>query len=265
MGEDATRRPYVDRIETPIPHLFSQKYLHKGFLLELASNLYQNATFHIWDAGDVPAFLTQDLLHAGCIPKDHVRKLSLVVFTDEYGARCASRRQIREKVSKLNHLFDIKHREGCRLDLHLCISIMKQRPIVARYHQLLLPYLYDLQTAGFAMRFPRKKHHYNVHSRTDRTQMNQLQASNSRDPADWEVDDEELAAWGESEAVQNAFKKSAILNARHLGDWDYDHSDLDDDDDIDDDIDEVSQVEDFEDGDVDSDDEAGSDDESFGY
>jgi hypothetical protein len=258
LEENVTIVPYTDRVETPLPNFFSQKYLHKDFLLELVSNLYQNATFHIWDADDVSAFLTQDVLHTGCIPKDHVRKLSLVVFTDEYGARCASRRQIREKVAKLNHLLDIRHREGFHLDLHLCISRMKQRPTVARFHQLLLPYLYDLQAAGFAMRFPLKKHHYNVNRRSDRSQMNQLQASESLDPADWVVDDEELAAWGASEAVQKAFKKSESLNGTYLRDSEDEYSDFDEN------LENYSQP-DSEDWDVDSDDEGGSYDDSFAY
>lgn len=254
---EAAGWPYIYRINTPIPHLFSQKYLEKNFLSELAATLYQTATFHIWNADDIFDFLNQDLLRVGCIPKDHIRKLSLVVFTDEYGSRCRSRRQIREKVAKLDQLFDIRHRSGFRLDLHLCIHRTQLRPTVARFHQLLLPHLRRLLAAGFALRFPRLKLHYHMHRRSNGSSLNQLQASDSRDPADWVVDAGELDAWSESEYVRDAFLKSA----RHRGGYVKDSDDsyaYDSDSYGDEEGDgEEDLPEDFEDGDVDSDDEGG--------
>ncbi|KAF2438265.1 hypothetical protein P171DRAFT_449460 [Karstenula rhodostoma CBS 690.94] len=212
---EAARWTPIQRIKTP---LFSLKYLHKDFLFELAASLYQTATFHIWDADDLFDFLNQDLLHVGCIPKDHIRKLSLVIFTDEENERCRSKRQIREKVAKLTHLFDIRHRRGFHLDLHLCIDRKKRLPFVARFHQLLLPHLRSLLAAGFAMRFPRVKVYYYMHRRGIDSCANQLQASDSRDPADWVVDAAELDAWSESEYVRGAFLKKARYHRDYLAD-----------------------------------------------
>ncbi|KAL1610683.1 hypothetical protein SLS60_002353 [Paraconiothyrium brasiliense] len=235
------KSPYNDRIETPIPRLFSTKYLHTDFLFELVSFLYQTATFHIWDCEDISNFLLFDIFRVGCIPKDHVRKLSLVIFTDEYGEHCGSKREIREKLEQLEQLHTLKHRQGFRLDLHLCIGYTRQRPTVARFCQLLLPHLHNLKNAGFVMRFPLKKYHYPGNGNSNYSMMNQLQSSNSEDPRDWVVDDEELEAWKDSKYVQNAFKKSARYNQRFLSDSDSE------------DFSDSPVPAGFEDGDVDSD------------
>ncbi|KAL5430291.1 hypothetical protein PMIN07_010288 [Paraphaeosphaeria minitans] len=246
---------YIHRIETPLPQLFSHKYLQKDFLFELAESLYQTATFHVWDADDIFDFLNQDLLGAGCTPKHYIRKLSLVAFTDEHGSRCRSKRQIREKVAQLAHLLDIRHRSGFHLDLHLCINRRKLRPNVARFHQLLLPHLRGLLEAGFALRFPRVKYHYDMHRRSDMSRANQLQASDSRNPTDWVVDEAELDAWDKSDYVRDAFKKSAIHRSE---DWWASESDgFESEFDYEEDWGEEDLLEDFVDGDVDSDDEGG--------
>ncbi|KAF1976841.1 hypothetical protein BU23DRAFT_13174 [Bimuria novae-zelandiae CBS 107.79] len=210
---------YIKRLETPLPYLFSRKYLTESFLTELVSVLYAKVTFHIWDAADLNDFLNQDFFGLGVLPKDHVRKLSLVIFTDQWDQRCSSKRQITQKLAHLRQLFEVKHQQGSRLDLHLCISQHYQRPTVARFHQFLLPYMYDFREAGFTLRLPLKKYHYK-HRKVDRSEMNQLQSSSSTDPEDWIVDDEELEEWAKSVYIQNAFKRSASHLSRFVSDYD---------------------------------------------
>ena len=219
---------YTRRIETPLPYLFSTKYLTSDFLSELSPVMYANATFHLWDPNEIENFFFQDLLRVDCDPKEHVRAISLVIFTDHYGWRCSSKRDITRKLAHLKRLFDIKHKEGFRLDLHLCIHRHCHRPVVARFHQILLPYLYEFKEAGFKLRLPLKKYHYGKDSRSDRSEMNQLQAGNSKDPDDWVVDDEELESWQESIVIRNAFKRSARYQEKAYDDDEYYHdSDLD--------------------------------------
>lgn len=228
LDEITHQATYTQRLETPLPYLFSPYYLCKPFLTELAPILYANATFHLWDANDIENFLNQDFLGVDCAPKDHVRALSLVIFTDHYGARCSSKRDITRKLSHLRHLFDLRHKQNFRLDLHLCISHHNHRPVVARFHQILLPYLYEFQTAGFTLRFPLKKLHYGKDFRSDRSEMNQLQAGRSKDPATWVVDGEELRAWEESEVIRMAFMKSARCRERTYYSEDYYYSEDED-------------------------------------
>ena len=217
---EANFRPYLARCGTSLPYLFSRKYLAKDFLFELASELYSKITFHIWDASDIENFLNQDFFGVGCLPKDHARALSLVIFNDDYQQRCTSKRDIKEKLSHLSKLFQLGHQRGFRLDLHLCISTYSHRPLVARFHQILLPYLYELKAAGFTIRFPLKKYYYGTDQRSNRQVMNQLQAGSSKNAEDWIVDDDELQAWQESEVIQDAFKRSALERQWYYADED---------------------------------------------
>ncbi|KAJ4298896.1 hypothetical protein N0V90_004139 [Kalmusia sp. IMI 367209] len=207
--ELATSRQYPNRVRTKLPHFFSQKYVAKEFLVELASVLYPKVTFHVWDATDIDNYLNQDIFRVGCLPRNHVRKLSLVIFTDSYHQRCDSREGIEKKLHHLEQLYGIKHRQGFRLDLHLCISEMMHRPTVPRYHQILLPYLHDLKAAGFTVRLPLKKYEYGEGQKSIGSEMNQLQASKSGGPNEWVVDDEELDAWKDSKYIKNAFHPKA--------------------------------------------------------
>lgn len=222
-GGSARYRSYLERCGTSLPYLFSQKYFAKNFLFELVSELYSRITFHIWDAADIEDFLTQDFFGVGCLPKDSARALSLVIFNDQYEQRCSSKRDIQEKVSHLSKLFQIKHQQGFRLDLHLCISMHNHRPLVPRFHQILLPYLYEFKNAGFTIRLPLRKITYGKDQRTKRREMNQLQAGNSTRPEDWIVNDEELEAWQESEVIQKAFKRSAMESGWYYDDEYYDY------------------------------------------
>lgn len=242
--DPAAKWPYASRLTTRLPYFFSQRYLSKTFLAELASTLYGRATFHIWDITDIDDFLHHDFFGVGCLPKDHARKLSLVIFTDLYGDKCCSKRAMREKLAHLKQLSLLKHQQGFHLDLHLCLSNHPQRPIAARFQQILLPYLYELKAAGFAMRFPLRKYRYGKKPGSDYSEMNQFQTSNSKLPGDWVVDDEELEAWKESRYIQDAFKRSMLSL---LGCYDSDNGP--------DDSDSASLPSDFEDGSIASDDE----------
>jgi len=151
---------YVDRVNSPLPHFCSSDYVDGSFVQEVGPIFYKYAAFSLESHDDMEAFLTQDILRMGCCPKDHVRRVDVVLPKYRDGGIFPlgiplTAAEVQEQIQNLHAILStVKYQKDFQLDLrHEIWNDDEGYGInTYRFRELLVPCVRKLQSEGFVVR-----------------------------------------------------------------------------------------------------------------